>query len=114
MRLSEVRRGLETKSGYGLLEVVHFKLSCIFFIYICKISIEKQFTFDGFTCETRARGEHVSSGEELVAAAVLAAAAHDAHVRVDREDDRGEVGGTRLVERVVQPDIEIINVLTRK
>lgn len=57
--------------------------------------------FRAMTCKTRARGEHVSAGKELVAATVLSASAHDAHVRVDGEHDGGEVGGARLVEWVV-------------
>ena len=62
--------------------------------------------FLSLTSETRTSGEHVSSGEELVASAVLAAAAHHAHVRVDGEHDRGEVHGARLVKRIVQPEVK--------
>ena len=51
------------------------------------------------TREARACGEHVASGEELVAPSVLPASAHHAHVAVDREHDRGDVprAGSRLV-----------------
>ena len=56
---------------------------------------EDHVSFCFITCEARARGEHVSPGEELVASAVLSAPAHDAHVRVDREHDGRRIPGTR-------------------
>lgn len=55
------------------------------------------------TSKTRASGEHVAAGEELVAATVLSAAAHDAHVRVDGEDEGSQVDRALLIEWIVHP-----------
>lgn len=45
------------------------------------------------TCEARTGGEHVPSGEELVASSVLPAPSPDAHIGVDGGHHGGDVPG---------------------